>query len=147
MEKRFVMVSRTGDFDGAIRGTAAECLKRYFEVMGYGFRIEPDEGEYWLYALNTAGGEDDWEVYDQVEWAGSHEATLDEARRYHFMRYLIPESRYMEELSIFLREEAEAFLMDYDELLKAITAWEVREYCLDLDEEFETRLWFYENRS
>lgn len=147
MEKRFVMVSRTGDFDGAIRGTAAECLKRYFEVMGYGFRIEPDEGEYWLYALNTAGGEDDWEVYDQVEWAGSHEATLDEARRYHFMRYLIPESRYMEELSIFPEEEAEAFLMDYDELLKAITAWEVREYCLDLDEEFETRLWFYENRS
>lgn len=151
MEKRFVLVSRTGDFDGVIRGTASECLARYFEVMGYGFRIQEDEGPYWLYAVNTAGceenWEENWEEYDQVEWAGSHEATLDEARRYHFMRYLIPESRYMEELSIFPEEEAEAFLMDYDELLKAITAWEVREYCLDLDEEFETRLWFHENRS
>ena len=53
MEDRYVLVSRTGDFDGVIRGTASECLKRYFEVMDYGFRIEPDEGEYWLYAVNT----------------------------------------------------------------------------------------------
>ena len=56
MEKRFVMVSGTGDFDGVIQGTAAECLKRYFEAMGYEFRIQEDEGEYWLYVLNTAGG-------------------------------------------------------------------------------------------
>lgn len=146
MEKRFVMVSGTGDFDGVIRGTAAECLKRYFEAMGYGFRIQEDEGEYWLYALNTAGGEEDWEVYDQVEWAGSHETTLEVARRYHFMRYMIPECRYRDDLMILPEEKAGAFLMDYDELLKAITAWEVREYCLDLDDEFETRLWFYENR-
>ena len=147
MEKRFVMMSRTGDFDGVIQGTAAECLARYFELMDYGFRIQEDEGPYWLYALNTAGGEENWEEYDQVEWAGSHEATLEAARRYHFMRYMLSEySIYREELSIFPEEEAGAFLMDYDELLKTITAWEVREYCLDLDEEFETRLWFYENR-
>lgn len=146
MGKRFVMVSGTGDFDGVIRGTAAECLKRYFEAMGYGFRIQEDEGEYWLYALNTAGGEENWEEYDQVEWAGSHEATLDEARRYHFMRYMIPECRYRDDLLILPEEKAGAFLMDYDELLGLITAREVREYCLDLDEEFETRLWFHENR-
>ena len=134
MEKRFVMVSGTGDFDGVIQGTAAECLKRYFEAMGYEFRIQEDEGEYWLYVLNTAGGEEDWEVYDQVEWAGSHEATLEVARRYHFMRYMIPECRYRDDLSIFSEEKAGAFLMDYDELLRAVTAWEVREYCLDLIE-------------
>lgn len=63
------------------------------------------------------------------------------------MRYMLSEySIYREELSIFPEAKAGAFLMDYDELLKAITAWEVREYCLDLDEEFETRLWFHENR-
>ena len=147
MEKRFVLVSRTGDFDEIIRGTASECLKRYFEVMGYGFRIQEDEGPYWLYALNTAGGEDDWEVYDQVEWAGSHEATLEEARRYHFTQYMLAEySIYRDEIAIIPEKKAGAFLMDYDELLRAITAWEVREYCLDLDEEFETRLWFHENR-
>ena len=147
MEKRFVLVSRTGDFDGVIRGTAAECLKRYFEVMGYGFRIQEDEGPYWLYAVNTAGGEENWEECDQVEWAGSYEATLEEARRYHFRRYMLAEySIYREELAIIPEKKAGAFLMDYDELLGLITAWEVREYCLELDEEFETRLWFYENR-
>ena len=146
MEKRFVLVSRTGDFDEVIRGTASECLARYFEVMGYGFRIQEDEGPYWLYALNTAGDEENWEVYDQVEWAGSHEATLEAARRYHFMRYMIRECRYRDDLMILPEEKAGAFLMDYDELLGFITAREVRDHCLDLDEEFETRLWFYENR-
>ena len=151
MEKRFVMVSRTGDFDGVIRGTASECLERYFDVMDYGFRIEPDEGEYWLYAVNTTDddgrGEENWEVYDQVEWAGSHEATLEEARRYHFMQYLLPECRYREELSIFPEDEAEAFLMDYDELLERITAREVRENDLDLDDEIGLRFWFHGARS
>ncbi|MFC2593772.1 MAG: hypothetical protein ACFNW0_01765 [Fretibacterium sp.] len=72
MEDRYVLMSGTREFDEVIRGTAAECLERYFEAMGYGFRIEPDEGPYWLYALNTAGGEENWEEYDQVGWAGSH---------------------------------------------------------------------------
>ena len=146
MGKRFVMVSGTRDFEEVIRGTASEYLKRYFETMGYGFRKKPDEGKYWLYALNTAGGEENWEVYDQVEWAGSHEATLEAARRYHFMRYTIRECRHRDDLMILPEEKAGAFLMDYDELLGFITAREVRDHCLDLDEEFETRLWFHENR-
>ena len=152
MEKRFVMVSRTGDFDGVIRGTASECLARYFELMDYGFRIQEDEGPYWLYALNTTEdddgrGEENWEEYDQVEWAGSYEATLEEARRYHFMQYLLPDSQHMEGLSIFPEKEAEAFLLDYDELLERITAREVRENDLDLDDEIGLRFWFHEARS
>ena len=63
------------------------------------------------------------------------------------MRYMLSEySIYREELSIFPEAKAGAFLLDYDELLGFITAREVRDYCLDLDEEFETRLWFHENR-
>lgn len=152
MEKRFVMVSRTGDFDGVIRGTASECLARYFELMDYGFRIQEDEGPYWLYALNTTEdddgrGEENWEEYDQVEWAGSYEATLAEARRYHFMQYLIPGCRFRCDLSIFPEEEAEAFLLDYDDLLERITAREVRENDLDLDDEIGLRFWFHEARS
>jgi len=37
-------------------------------------------------------------------------------------------------------------LWQLPKLLGFITAREVRDHCLDLDEEFETRLWFHENR-
>ena len=146
MEKRYVLMSGTREFDDVIRGTAAECSMGYCEIMGHELRVERDEDGDWFYSRNTTGDEDDWEEYDRVEWAGSHEATLEAARRYHFMRYTIRECRYREELSIFPEAKAGAFLLDYDELLGFITAREVRDHCLDLDEEFETRLWFHENR-
>ena len=37
--------------------------------------------------------------------------------------------------------------MDYDELLERITAREVRENDLDLDDEIGLRFWFHEARS
>ena len=89
---------------------------------------------------HRGAGEDDWEEYDRVE-------ALGEAHRWFFLDYLNDgDSLEGSDLVTGPEEKAGAFLMDYDELLRAVTAWEVRDYCLDLDEEFETRLWFHENR-
>ena len=63
------------------------------------------------------------------------------------MQYLIPGCRFRCDLSIFPEEEAEAFLLDYDDLLERITAREVRENDLDLDDEIGLRFWFHEARS
>ena len=76
---------------------------------------------------------------------GSQEEALQKAYRQFFLNHLLSEV-WWETLIILPEEKAGAFLMDYDELLGFITAREVRDHCLDLDEEFETRLWFHENR-
>ena len=147
VEERYVLMSRTGDFDGVIQGTAAECSMRYCEIMGHELRVERNEDGDWFYSLNTTGDEDDWEEYDQVPCDGDEEEALREAHRWFFLDYLNDgDSVEGSDLVTVPEEEAGAFLLDYDELLGFITAWEVRDHCLDLDEEFETRLWFYENR-
>ena len=147
MEKRFVLMSGTGEFDEVVHGTAAECSMGYCEIMGHELRVERDEDGDWFYSLNTTGDEDDWEEYDRVPCEGNREEALREAHRWFFLDYLNDgESVEGSDLITAPEEEAGAFLLDYDELLGFITAREVRDHCLDLDEEFETRLWFYENR-
>lgn len=147
MEDRYVLMSGTGDFDGVIRGTAAECSMGYCEIMGHELRVERDEDGDWFYSRNTTGDEDDWEEYDRVPCDGDREEALGEAHRWFFLDYLNDaDSLEGSDLVTVPEEEAGAFLLDYDELLGFITAREVRDYCLDLDEEFETRLWFHENR-
>ena len=133
MEDRYVLMSGTGDFDGVIRGTAAECSMGYCEIMGHELRVERDE--------------DDWEEYDRVPCDGDEAEALKKAHRWFFLDYLNDaDSLEGSDLVTVPEEEAGAFLLDYDELLGFITAREVRDHCLDLDEELETRLWFHENR-
>lgn len=147
VEERYVLMSGTGDFDEVVHGTAAECSMRYCEIMGHELRVERNEDGRWFYSLNTSGYEDDWEEYDEVPCDGDEAEALREAHRWFFLDYLdSADSIEGSDLVTVPEEEAGAFLLDYDELLGFITAREVRDHCLDLDEEFETRLWFYENR-
>ena len=78
---------------------------------------------------------------------GDREEALREAHKWFFLDYL-NDGDSVEGIDLITapEEAAGAFLLDYDELLGFITAREVRDHCLDLDEEFETRLWFHENR-
>ena len=147
MEERYVLMSGTREFDELVRGAAAECSMRYCEIMGHELEVERDEDGDWFYSLNTSRYEDDWEEYDRVPCDGDEAEALREAHRWFFLDYLDDrESVDGSDLVTIPEEEAGAFLLDYDELLGFITAREVRDQCLDLDEEFETRLWFYENR-
>ena len=142
MGKRYVLASR--GLEKVIRGASWQCAKGYLEGKNLRLRVSWDHG--WVYFLGPMGTMRDlWDRYDLVPCDGSQEEALQKAYRQFFLDHLLSEE-WWETLIILPEEKAGAFLMDYDELLKAITAWEVREYCLDLDEEFETRLWFHENR-
>ena len=127
MEDRYVLMSGTGDFDGVIRGTAAECSMGYCEIMGHELRVERDEDGDWFYSRNTTGDEDDWEEYDRVPCDGDEAEALKKAHRWFFLDYLNDaDSLEGSDLVTVPEEEAGAFLLDYDELLGFITAQEVR---------------------
>ena len=140
MGKRYVLASR----EFVIQGTSWECAHRYLGSKGLRLKVEWENG--WFYFLGPMGTDKNiWDRYDPVPHDGNQDEALQKAYRQFFLDHLLSEE-WWETLIILPEEKAGAFLMDYDELLGFITAREVREYCLDLDEEFETRLWFHENR-
>ncbi len=143
MGKRYVLASR----EFVIQGTSWECAHRNLGSKGLRLKVEWENG--WSYFLGPMGTDKNiWDRYDSVPCDGNQEEALQKAYRQFFLDHLLrTEEEWWETLAVLPEERAGVFLMDYDELLERITAREVRENDLDLDDEIGLRFWFYEARS
>lgn len=132
-EARFAILHDDGR---VVTGTAEEVGREFLKWQG--LELKWGSGEYFL---RFKGGE--WEP----TWRARTEK---EAYTDYFIRYVLPEQE--DEYRTFLlrtKEQEQAFTWTMDELLDHITAKEVRQFGLSLEDEDapDLRAWYFKNKA
>ena len=118
-------------YTGTVNGIAKAVIEAYHWKVVYS---KEDDDDYYLAEVHDSNGDSLADAIADTD-DGSDTAAL--------------ESLYMQAITsfgdcIFCEiSEAGCFLMDYDSVLDRITAREVRDNCLDPDDEREVREWCY----
>ena len=144
---------------GVLIGTPIEIVKGYLGATGKALKVEMEtlldadeeeiEGDWDIYIRYP--GEEEWELFDYLpEDHGSPEANLEAGYLAYFHDALYFNGEWGCDGRVFALEtpaQEEAFTLEYDALLDRITAREVRDEGLDLDEEPLIREWFFDNKT
>ena len=138
-------------FDGTehndiLVGTAAGVAREYCRICGEELHLCRDDEGRLCYAirLDPEDGEDGWDIYDYIEDRGTVKANLDAAYEGYLKDFLLEdtESDYVI-FRLFSKMQEEVFQWSFDQLLDHITAREVRDEHLSLEDEFWLRCWFF----
>jgi hypothetical protein len=125
-------IGMSNDISENTVGTKAECGAWFAKQTDTEIKIEADEDGDMRMMVKTDGAEE-WDLWDSVE-------TLEEAYEIYFDDYVDDDSAIKGKL-----EDCIAYFVDYDSILVRITAWQVRNEDLDLDNETSVRRWFHDS--
>jgi hypothetical protein len=122
-------IGMSSDISENTVGTKAECGAWFAEQSGTKIKIETDEDGNAMMMVKENGAEE-WDYWDDAE-------TLERAYEIYFDDYVDEDSAIKGNL-----EDCVVYLVDYDSILDRITAREVHDEGLDIDDETEVRRWF-----